>query len=135
MMGYRRVSWICGVAASIAFSATIGMAQSTGNPAVGPLGAQKTVRAPCRATGTVCFLGIDPDIYHMPLYGEYIQANDGLICATRKVLLPTRSLQHRLHARVLASNPAAGSGRHRRSRILFCDHALGTAERSGRRSH
>ena len=83
MMEHRRVSWILGVTVSIVFGATIGMTQSSGNPALGPWGGQKTGHAPCRATGTACFLGIDPDIYHMPLYGEYIQAGDGLICATR----------------------------------------------------
>ena len=82
-MGYRRVSWIWGVAASIVFGAIVVMAQSSGVGTVGPWAAQKADRAPCRATGTTCFLGIDPDIYHMPLYGEYIQTGDRLICATR----------------------------------------------------
>lgn len=50
---------------------------------IGPLGAQKADRTPCRATGEFCFLGIDPDIYHMPLYGEFIQTGDRRICATR----------------------------------------------------
>lgn len=36
----------------------------------------------CVATGATCFLGIDPDIYQMPLYGQYIQSGDELICAT-----------------------------------------------------
>jgi pimeloyl-ACP methyl ester carboxylesterase len=36
----------------------------------------------CYATGESCFLGIDPDIYHMPLTGEYIQTRSGRICAT-----------------------------------------------------
>jgi hypothetical protein len=36
----------------------------------------------CRATGQPCFLGIDPDIYHMPLSGEIIQSGDRQICAT-----------------------------------------------------
>src|SRR5262249_45189681 len=30
----------------------------------------------CRATGQPCFLGIDPDIYQMPLTGEIIQSGD-----------------------------------------------------------
>lgn len=46
-------------------------------------GVQNVDRAPCRATGEFCYLGIDPDIYHMPLYGEYIQTGDRRICATR----------------------------------------------------
>ena len=37
----------------------------------------------CRDTGEACFLGIDPDIYQMPLLGEYIQSGDDLTCATR----------------------------------------------------
>ena len=36
----------------------------------------------CIATGEPCSLGIDPDIYQMPLFGEYIQKGDELICAT-----------------------------------------------------
>lgn len=36
----------------------------------------------CVATGDTCFLGIDPDIYQMPLFGEYIQDGNELICAT-----------------------------------------------------
>jgi pimeloyl-ACP methyl ester carboxylesterase len=83
MMGYRWVSWICEVAASIAFGAIVVMAQSSGTGTIGPSAVQKADRAPCRATGTACFLGIDPDIYHMPLNGEYIQTGDRLICATR----------------------------------------------------
>lgn len=38
---------------------------------------------PCRATGEACFLGIDPDIYQMPLVGETIRSGDRSICATR----------------------------------------------------
>src|SRR5688572_19115641 len=83
MMRYRRISWICGVAASIAFGATVGMAQSSGTREIGSLGGQKTGRAACRATGEACFLGIDPDIYRMPLLGQYVQSGDRLICATR----------------------------------------------------
>src|SRR5713101_4579895 len=37
----------------------------------------------CRATGQPCFLGVDPDIFHMPLSGEIIQSSDRQICATR----------------------------------------------------
>jgi pimeloyl-ACP methyl ester carboxylesterase len=37
----------------------------------------------CYATGEPCFLGIDPDIYQMPLFGEYIQNGSERICATR----------------------------------------------------
>lgn len=40
-------------------------------------------RAPCRATGESCFLGIDPDIYQIPLFGETIQSGNRSICATR----------------------------------------------------
>jgi pimeloyl-ACP methyl ester carboxylesterase len=36
----------------------------------------------CRTTGEACFLGIDPDVYQMPLYGVQIQSGDELICAT-----------------------------------------------------
>jgi hypothetical protein len=88
MMGYRWVGWICGVAVSIAVGATVVMAQSSATGTTGPSAVQKADHAPCRATGTICFLGIDPDIYHMPLYGEYIQTGDHLICATRNWLSP-----------------------------------------------
>lgn len=37
----------------------------------------------CYATGEPCFLGIDPDIYQMPLFGEYVQNGNERICATR----------------------------------------------------
>ena len=83
MMGHRRVSWICCVAASITFGANVVMAQSSGIQTIGPLGSEKADRAPCRATGDACFLGIDPDIYQMPLLGQYVQSGDRLICATR----------------------------------------------------
>lgn len=59
------------------------MAQSSGTGEIGQLGGQKTSCASCRPTGDGCFLGIDPDIYHMPLYGEYILTRDRRICATR----------------------------------------------------
>jgi pimeloyl-ACP methyl ester carboxylesterase len=36
----------------------------------------------CVETGEPCFLGIDPDIYQMPLYGVSIQCGDDQICAT-----------------------------------------------------
>ena len=36
----------------------------------------------CNATGEPCFLGIDPDIYQMPLFGKYILSGDETICAT-----------------------------------------------------
>jgi pimeloyl-ACP methyl ester carboxylesterase len=44
--------------------------------------AQSDGKKICRATGQPCFLGIDPDIYHMPLSGEIIQSGDRQICAT-----------------------------------------------------
>lgn len=83
MMKYRPVSWICGVAASIALGATVVLAQSPGTQAIGPSSGQKADGPACRATGEACFLGIDPDVYQMPLFGEYIQSDDRLICATR----------------------------------------------------
>jgi len=46
-------------------------------------GFQKADGSCCRAIGETCFLGIDPDVYQMPLFGEYIQSGDHLICATR----------------------------------------------------
>jgi hypothetical protein len=66
MMRHRRVSWICGVAASIAFGANVVMAQSSGIQAIGPLSSEKADRVPCRATGDACFLGIDPTPAHFP---------------------------------------------------------------------
>lgn len=36
----------------------------------------------CRTTSEACYLGIDPDVYQMPLYGELIQSSDEMICAT-----------------------------------------------------
>ena len=36
----------------------------------------------CIDTGEPCFLGIDPDIYQMPLFGTYVQSGDERICAT-----------------------------------------------------
>jgi len=83
MIKHQRISSICGVLASIAFGATVVMAQSAASGTFGPSVVKKTECASCRATGTPCFLGFDPDIYHMPLYGEYIQSGDRLTCATR----------------------------------------------------
>jgi pimeloyl-ACP methyl ester carboxylesterase len=40
-------------------------------------------RQQCSVTGQTCDLGIDPDIYAMPLYGEIIQSGDRQICATK----------------------------------------------------
>jgi hypothetical protein len=76
------------VAVSIVFGAIVAIAQPSPSREVKPSAIQMADRAPCRATGTACFLGIDPDIYHMPLYGEYIQSGDHLICATRNWLSP-----------------------------------------------
>jgi pimeloyl-ACP methyl ester carboxylesterase len=36
----------------------------------------------CIDTGEACFLGIDPDIYQMPLFGVNIECGDEQICAT-----------------------------------------------------
>ena len=83
MMGYRRVSWVCGLAASIAFCVMVVLAQSPESQTIRTLGGEKLGHPACRATGDVCFLGIAPDIYRMPLPGEYVQTSGGLICATR----------------------------------------------------
>jgi len=61
------VGLICVLAASLA--ATTVAAQSPPNA--------------CRATGEACFVGIDPDVYQMPLFGEFIRSGNALICATR----------------------------------------------------
>ena len=82
-MGYRRISWICWLATSIAFCASAVMAQVPGTRVVGPWTSERADGPPCRATGEACFLGIDPDIYGMPLLGQYIQSDDRLICATQ----------------------------------------------------
>ena len=86
-IGKRSVISTYGVAVTIALGATIVTAQSQGSKARDPLGAQSADGAAmgnvCRATGDTCFLGIDPDVYQMPLFGEYIQRGDRLICATR----------------------------------------------------
>lgn len=37
----------------------------------------------CLATTEPCFLGIDPDVYHMPLTGQYVLSGTTKICATR----------------------------------------------------
>ena len=59
------------------------MAQSLGDQAIEPLSSGKADCPGCRATGAGCFLGIDPDIYGMPLVGQYIQSGDRVICATQ----------------------------------------------------
>ena len=46
----------------------------------GAVGAES--RNLCIDTGEPCFLGIDPDIYQLPLFGTYIQSGDERICAT-----------------------------------------------------
>ena len=81
MMGYRRISWICWLATSIAFCASAVMAQVPGTRVVGPSTSERADGPPSRATGEACFLGIDPDIYGMPLLGQYIQSGERLICA------------------------------------------------------
>ncbi len=55
-----------------------------------PLGEKRMQEQPdtipekvCHATGETCFLGIDPDIYQMPLIGESILGKNGVICATK----------------------------------------------------
>jgi pimeloyl-ACP methyl ester carboxylesterase len=45
--------------------------------------ASSTASDACFATGEACSLGIDPDVYGMPLPGEYIQSGEERICATR----------------------------------------------------
>lgn len=82
-MRYRRVSLVCGLAVAITFCATAVMAQEPESRAITPLTGEWADRPPCRATGEACFLGIDPDIYGMPLLGQYIQSGDRLICATQ----------------------------------------------------
>ena len=62
---------------------TIDPAGSMNTRELAPLGVQNSGRPGCRATGEDCFLGIDPDVYQMPLLGEYIQSGDRLTCATR----------------------------------------------------
>jgi hypothetical protein len=59
------------------------MAQSVADWTIGPGCGEKAGGARCRPAGEACFLGIDPDIYGMPLAGQYIQSRDGLICATQ----------------------------------------------------
>lgn len=83
MLGYQRVSWIYGLAASIVFCATVVMVPSSGAHSIGRLSSEKADCAACRATSDPCFLGIDPDIYRMPLLGQYIQSGDRRICATQ----------------------------------------------------
>jgi hypothetical protein len=49
----------------------------------GPAGNPVPHARACRATGDPCFLGIDPDRYGMPLFGEYIERDGERVCATR----------------------------------------------------
>lgn len=70
---------IC-AAAIVAFSSPAARATGASN---GQASESITHGKTCRATGNTCFLGIDPDIYQMPLVGEYIQLGARLICATR----------------------------------------------------
>jgi pimeloyl-ACP methyl ester carboxylesterase len=37
---------------------------------------------PCRLTGEPCFQGIDPDVYHMPLFGVSFASGQERLCAT-----------------------------------------------------
>ena len=46
-------------------------------------GAGATTARECYATGESCSLGIDPDVYRMPLTGEYMQSGAHRICATK----------------------------------------------------
>ena len=81
MMGYRRVSWICALAIALCTTAVVAQGPETRAP--GLMNGERAARPPCRATGQACYLGIDPDIYGMPLLGQYIQSGDRLICATQ----------------------------------------------------
>ena len=81
MIRDQRVKWIGGLA--IAFCATVVMAQSLGDRAIELLSGEKADCPGCRVTGEACFLGIDPDVYRMPLLGQSVQTGDRLICATR----------------------------------------------------
>src|SRR5262245_43084531 len=42
-----------------------------------------TTSGTCYATGESCSLGIDPDVYRMPLTGEFMQHGSRRICATK----------------------------------------------------
>ena len=61
----------------------MGLGLVAGSPRVGLEQATSQAGPKCYATGVSCFLGIDPDIYGMPLIGEYIQSGDEHICATK----------------------------------------------------
>jgi pimeloyl-ACP methyl ester carboxylesterase len=82
-MAYQRMRPKSGIAILLAFCATVVMAQSPGNKGTRPLDNERAGPRSCRATGEPCFLGIDPDIYQMPLVGQYIQSGNELICATQ----------------------------------------------------
>lgn len=45
-----------------------------------------TTSGRCYATGESCSLGIDPDVYRMPLTGEFMQHGSRRICATMKLV-------------------------------------------------
>jgi pimeloyl-ACP methyl ester carboxylesterase len=51
--------------------------------ASGAAGVGTTTSGACYATGESCSLGLDPDVYRMPLTGEFIQTGDRRICATK----------------------------------------------------
>jgi hypothetical protein len=80
-------------AQSIFWITSIGTAVVLSTILVAP---NRSVAAPdgqnsCHATGQPCFLGVDPDIYQMPLFGEIIQSGDRQICATKRKLSPSIS--------------------------------------------
>jgi pimeloyl-ACP methyl ester carboxylesterase len=83
----RMVNWLCGTAAAIGCAATLATAQSQPTDVTGGVDGQEAGREAstevCRPTGQACSLGIDPDVYQMPLLGEFIQSGERLICATR----------------------------------------------------
>jgi pimeloyl-ACP methyl ester carboxylesterase len=85
-IGRGLVRWTGAAAASIGAAAIVAFwspaARATGT-SHGQAPEGVTQEKTCRATGNTCFLGIDPDIYQMPLVGEYIQHGARLICATR----------------------------------------------------
>ena len=60
-----------------------GINVGAGSAGVGVTQASSMAGLKCHATGESCFLGIDPDVYGMPLNGEYIQSGDHRICATK----------------------------------------------------
>jgi pimeloyl-ACP methyl ester carboxylesterase len=79
--------WAGAAAASVCAAAIVALwssaGKATGTSSNGLVSEDITQNKTCRATGDTCFLGIDPDIYQMPLVGEYIQVGARLICATR----------------------------------------------------